>query len=244
LTAINRGHILSIAVARKQIVFSPLSEGWNMNSKSKRVTNVIALVLSFAMAHVYTGVSFAQTRVAAGPNDNFTTAAQQTTGVVSIPSGKAITINGASAISGATIVSGASIETPGAVGATVSLGNLGSLEIEPGAKLSLEFQDGSIKVMLLQGCVTLHTNAGTAGEIDSPKGVIGKTDPKADGVIRTCNTEGGAVLTAPASVGATGGGLFGAGVLADIATLAGFGIIVSSPFIFGNRNPSPAIPNS
>ena len=213
-----------------------------MNSNSKRATRVIALILSFAVTQVYIGVSFAQAGAVAGPNNNFTIAAvQETTGVVSIPSGKAITINGASAISGATVFSGASIETPAGVSSSVSLGSLGSLDIEPNTKLSVEFREGIIKVMLLQGCVTLRTNAGTAGEIASPKGVLGRTDPKADGTIRTCEPEG-AVLTAPATAVGPTGGLFGLGTVGNIALLAGFGVIVSSPFIFGNRNISPTAP--
>src|SRR6185295_14896282 len=104
-------------------------------------------------------------------------------------------------------------------------------------------QEGSIKVMLLQGCVTLHTNAGVTGEVDTPKGVEGKTDPKADGEVRVCHPAGaGGAVLAPAAV-AEGGGLFGLGTFGDIALFAGFGTIVSSPFIFGNRNISPARPN-
>ncbi len=211
-----------------------------MNSKSKRVTSAIALFLSFAIAQIYISVGFAQSGPAAGPNENSTTTSQQTSGVLSVQGGKAITVNGASVINGATILSGASIETPAGVGGTVSLGSLGSLEIEPGSKLTLEFQDGSIKVMLPQGCVTLHTNSGTAGEIDNPQGVAGKTDPKADGVIRVCSDRG-AVRTAPASA-AGGGGLFGLGNAATVAIIAGYGFISGSPFIFRNRNPSPSAP--
>jgi len=193
------------------------------------------------MAQVYIGVSFAQSGPAATTNEVLTPAPQQATGVLSVQGGKAITINGASAISGATILSGANIETPAGVGGSVSLGTLGSLDIEPSARLMLEFQNGSIKVMLLQGCVTLHTNKGTAGEIDNSQGVIGRTDPKADGVIRVCS-DGGAVLTAPATA-APSGNLFGLGTAATIALLAGFGTIVSSPFTFlPNRNISPSAP--
>lgn len=211
-----------------------------MNFKTKRATSIIALGLSFAMAQVYVGVSFAQGGATAVPNDNFTlAAAQQTTGVVSIPSGKAITVNGASTISGATIFSGATVETPAGVGSSISLGSLGSVDVEPGTKLNLEFQDGSIRVMLHQGCVTLHANAGVTGEVDTPKGVEGKTDPKADGEVRVCNPSSAA---APAATVAEGG-LFGLGTFGDIALLAGFGTIVASPFIFGNRNISPARPN-
>ena len=217
-----------------------------MNSKSQRVMSAIALVLSFAIAQVYIGVSFAQAGATTGPNESSTssitsTASQQMTGVLSVQGGRAITVNGASAITGSTILSGASIETPAGVGGTVNLTELGSLEIEPGSKLTLEFQDGNIKVTLLQGCVTLHANKGVTGEIDKPDGNFMKTDPRAEGVLRACNPETGAVLTAPASAEG-GGGLFGSGTFADVAILAGFGTIVSTPFIFGNRNPSRVTP--
>ncbi len=213
-----------------------------MNSRSTRATSVIALILSFAIAQVYVGVSFAQAGAAAVANDNFAlVAAQQTTGVISIPTGKAITINGASAISGATVLSGATIETPAGVGSSLSLGSLGSVDIEPGSRLSVEFQDGSIEVTLLQGCVTLRTNAGVTGEVNTPTGVAGKTDPKADGEVRVCHPAVGAV--SPAATASDGGGLFGLGSFGDVALLAGYGTIVASPWIFGNRNISPTGPN-
>ena len=86
-------------------------------------------------------------------------------------------------------------ETPSGVSSSVNFGSLGWLEIEPSAKLSVEFQEG----VLLPGCVTLHTKAGTTGEVDSPKGVIGTTESEGGGFMRTCNKEGSAAL-APVSV--------------------------------------------
>ena len=97
--------------------------------------------------------------------------------------------------------------------------------------------------MLLQGCVTLHTNSGTAGEIDNPQGVAGKTDPKADGVLRICYPESGAVRTAPAAA-AGAGGLFGLGTAATIAIIAGAGSLVGIPLIFPSRNTSPTAPTA
>ncbi|HEV7397340.1 MAG TPA: hypothetical protein VGN86_12585 [Pyrinomonadaceae bacterium] len=207
-----------------------------MNSKSKRITSGIALLLSLAITQAFVGVSFAQAGASAPANEVLASQPQQTTGVLSVANGKTVTINGAAAISGATILSGANIETPSDVAAAVSLGTLGSLDMEPGAKLTLEFQDSSISVMLLQGCITLHTNTGTTGVVSNSKGVIGKTDPKADGVIRTCADR--AVAVPP--IASTGGSLFGLGTAATIALLGGYGTIIALPFIFGeNRNPSP-----
>jgi hypothetical protein len=212
-----------------------------MNSKSKRITSAVALFLSFAIAQFYIGISFAQSGPSAGEHENPTAPSQQTTGSLSVQGGSAITVNGASTMSGATIFSGANIETPAGVGGTINLGSLGSVQIEPNAKLTLEFRDGSIKVTLVQGCVTLHTSSGTAGEIDNPQGVAGKTDPKADGMVRTCYPESGAVRTAPASAQGKGG-LFGLGTAATIAIIAGMGSLVGLPAIFTNHNPSPTTP--
>lgn len=218
-----------------------------MYSKSQRVMSAIALVISFAIAQVYIGVSFAQAGATAGPNENSTSATnsratpQQMTGVLSVQGGRAIIVNGSSALSGATILSGASIETPAGIGGTVSLAGLGSVEIEPGAKLTLEFREAIIKVMLLQGCITLHANKGVTGEIDRPDGNVMKTDPKAEGVLRVCNPDAGAVRTAPASA-AGQGGLFGLGRAATIAIIAGAGSLAGLPLVFPNRNPSPVAP--
>ncbi|MDQ1728101.1 MAG: hypothetical protein QOD33_226 [Pyrinomonadaceae bacterium] len=198
-----------------------------MNIRTKSIARFVALLLACAVAQVYSGMALAQT-------------AQPAVGSLSVQGGKAISVNGASTITGATIFSGASIETPAGVGSTVNLGN-GSVDIEPGTKLSLEFQDGLIKVTLIQGCATVHANAGTTGEIDRPQGTSEKTDPKAQGVLHVCNPEVGAVRTAPASA-AGQGGLFGLGTAATIAIIAGAGSLFGLPLIFPNANPSPTAP--
>jgi hypothetical protein len=206
-----------------------------MNFRSKGITTAIVLLLAFATSQVYLGVSFAGS-VPTVPGESAAIPPQQTTGILTTQGSKEITVNGANAISGATIVSGASIETPAGVEATVSLGTLGSLHIEPGAKLTLEFAPGTIKVMLIEGCVTLHTNKGTAGEIDNSQGVIGKTDPAKDGKIETCPRR------AAAAVPAAGAG--GLGGLSTAAALTIFGGIVTTAAIVTalsrGGNPSPA----
>src|SRR5882724_6600726 len=119
-----------------------------MNSRQKRVTGAIALFLVFSTTQVYVGVSLAGARSASDRHEASAPAPQQPMGILTTQSNKSITVNGAAAISGATLLSGASVETPEGVGGTVNLGTLGSLQIEPNARLTLEFQAGSIKVML------------------------------------------------------------------------------------------------
>jgi hypothetical protein len=206
-----------------------------MSSIQRRISSTIAILVIFATAQVYLGVSLAASKPAVIPLGISAPAPQQPAGVLTISGGNAITVNGTSAATGATILDGASIETPAGVGANVAFGGPGSLKIEPDAKLTLELRDGSIKVMLLKGCITLRTKKGTAGEIDTSAGVAGKTDVAKDGVLRVCAP--GAVATAPAAAG--GGGLSGVAIAAIIG--GGVGVIAA---VLGSRgsNPSPAIP--
>ena len=89
-----------------------------------------------------------------------------------------ITVNGASASTGANLVTGATIETPAGVGATINLGSLGELEIEPGSELTLEFDHSGnlVKVNLRRGCAKLKTKQNVNGQIDTPDGKSTKTD--------------------------------------------------------------------
>lgn len=91
-----------------------------------------------------------------------------------------ITINGASAVSGATILTGASIETPASVSATIDLGSLGELEIEPNSQVSLDFDQSTntVKVNLKRGCVRLKTKDNVNGEVETADGVKTKSDSK------------------------------------------------------------------
>ncbi|HYJ87069.1 MAG TPA: hypothetical protein VEW46_13495 [Pyrinomonadaceae bacterium] len=91
-----------------------------------------------------------------------------------------ITVNGASAASGANLLTGAIIETPAGVGATINLGTLGELEIEPGSELTLEFDHNGnvVKVNLRRGCGRLRTNENVNGEIVTPDGKTTKSDSK------------------------------------------------------------------
>jgi hypothetical protein len=187
-----------------------------VNSQQKSISTAVALFLVFSTAQLYTRAGFAAP--VAGPDLTLPVMPQQITGGLTTDGNKPISVNGVSAVSGATVVSGASIETPAGVGATVKLGSLGSLQIDPNTKLTLEFQNGSIKVMLLAGCVVLHTKRGTSGEVNGPQGPLGKTDPAKDDEVKTCAP--GATGTVPAA-SAGGGGLFGLGTAATVALIVG-----------------------
>ena len=169
------------------------------------------MLLVFATGPVYV-VSFAEPGSVVPESVAMTP--QQRTGILTTQGNKEITVNGTNSISGATIVSGASIETPAGVSATVSLGRRGSLEIEPNTKLTVEFDQSSVKVMLTEGCGSLRTKKGTTGEISTPKGSAGKTDPAQDGKLEICPRRSAAPIVAAGE-----GGLF------SLVSAAAFAII-------------------
>ncbi len=196
--------------------------------KQRRKTIAIALFVVFATSQVYL-VSFAR------DTTKTTTEAQQPlSGVLSTQGNQAVTVNGVSANSGATILSGATIETPAGVGADINFGPLGSLHIDPNTKVTVEFQNGSIKVTVLQGCVVLHTRRGTRGEVDS-QGGSKTSDVSKNDTLPICAP--GAVATAPAA--APPGPALGAKVIVPI--FAGTGTVLALLAARGS-NPSPTTP--
>ena len=130
-----------------------------------------------------------------------------------------ITVNGASAASGANLLTGATIETPAGVGATINLGTLGELEIEPGSELTLEFDHNGnvVKVNLRRGCARLRTNENVNGQIDTPDGKTTKSDSKRRAAV--CYLAGGS--------GAGDGGGLGAGAWTAILLGAGGAVIAA-----------------
>jgi len=172
------------------------------------------MLLVFATGQVYVSLSFAESGSVV-PGESVAMTPQQQTGILMTQGNKEITVNGTNSISGATIISGASIETPADVGATVSLGIRGSLEIEPNTKLTVEFDQSSVKVKLTEGCGNLRSKKGTTGEITTPKGSAGKTDPAQDGKLEICPRRSAAPIVAGA------GGLFRLGTAAAVAIIAG-----------------------
>lgn len=206
-----------------------------MSPKSKRLATILSLFLVFSVSQVYLGVSFAGPGPATARSESPTLIPQQPTGILSTQGNNSITVNGATAASGATMVSGASIETPSKVSASVNLGSRGSLQIEPNTILTLVFDETSVKVTLIQGCVTLRTKKGTAGEVVGTQGVIGRTGPANDGKVETCpQTPAAAVIPAT-----TIGGVAAMGTAGTLGLIGGITLIVL-PIILGGRNPSPS----
>lgn len=210
-----------------------------MIRRGQKAIKALALVLVFSVLHLFPAAAFA---------------AQGGTGKLTTRGNQSITVNGISANSGATILPGASIETGDQVGATVNLGSLGSLDIAPNTKLQLTFNsNGTIEVMLLEGCVILHVKDGTFGAINTSEGRVVSNDAtrKEAATLDVCLPKGapaaiinqGAAANAGAGAGTAAGGtvasqgLSGAVVGGLIAGGAGLTILA---VIIANRGDNPS----
>jgi hypothetical protein len=216
-----------------------------MTSTFQKTFKATALFLVFSIFQVLVvGVSAAPTPMQDGVKGKLRTTGNQN-----------IIINGNAASNGHTVLTGAMIETPQGVGATINLSSLGSIDFSPGSRAEVTFSDGQIRVLLIQGCVIVHTRLGTYGEIATPQGKATSNDPvrKEAATLDVCNPAGapapiinqGAAANAGAGAGAAGttervgaGWIFFGG--AGLVTLIALAVIIPCE---RGTNPSPSDPS-
>lgn len=228
-----------------------------MNKLPNKAVKAFAVFLAFAVVQISIQIGFAEpvaSDASLAVPQNIIVARLATS------NNQPITVNGASAASGATILSGAEIETPAAVGATINLGALGTVELAENTKVRLTFdENGNLKVVLIHGCAIVKANKNTEGEMEAG-GSSNKTDKSAGGILDICFPPGaaaptvgqGAAAAAGAGAGASSGGAAagaaagaagaggGIGTAATVAIVAGIGAAaVAIPLGFRGQNPSP-----
>jgi hypothetical protein len=202
-----------------------------MTKQRRSTSRAIAVFLAFALVQVCIQLSFA------APVPQQFIARLTTTG------NQPITVNGASAASGASLLTGATIETPAAVSATIDLGALGTVELQPNSSIQLDFDDsGNVRVKVLRGCVVIKKNGPGEAEAYTAEGSSEKTSSNRKG-LGFCYLNGGLnpIQTATAVGGGAGGE--GIGTAALVAILAGGGALAAGliwAFHGGGGNPSPS----
>jgi hypothetical protein len=217
-----------------------------MHSRSSSSLKFTAILLTFCLLQLYTVLA----NGAPVP---------QTLGRLTTRGNQPVSVNGNSVVSGATIASGATISTSDGVGATINLGPLGSVELAPNTQVTIEYNDGQIKVTVIQGCLIIRNKKGTYAEIDTAQGKVASNDPntKPESVIDVCQPVGttspivnqgaaanagvGAGASAGAAVAAGGGGL---SPLATVLVIGGVAGEIGGAFALTGRsaNPSPSAP--
>ena len=202
-----------------------------MTKQRRSTSRAIAVFLAFALVQVCIQLSFA------APVPQQFIARLTTTG------NQPITVNGASAASGASLLTGATIETPAAVSATIDLGALGTVELQPNSSIQLDFDDsGNIRVKVLRGCVVIKKNGPGEAEAYTAEGSSEKTSSNRKGM-GFCYLNGGLnPIQTAATVGGGAGGE-GIGTAALVAIIAGGSALAAGliwAFHGGGGNPSPS----
>lgn len=191
-----------------------------MTLRNRKAVKAIALLLVFSIAQIYVQANFAVTsiarKVSAFP-------ATQATARLTTRGNQPILVNGNNVSSGGTLLTGATIETPDAVGATIDLGPLGTIDLAPNTKIELQFEDGKIRVKVIQGCVIVKAKKGTAATVDTDQGTAASMS--ADGTMTGGdgdNNKKGGALDVCLPPGATSP-ISGAGAAANAGAGAGSG---------------------
>ena len=205
-----------------------------LRRSSSRAT---AVFLAFALVQVCIQLSFAAPATAPAVVPQQFIARLTTTG------NQPITVNGASAASGASLLTGATIETPAAVSATIDLGALGTVELQPGSSIQLDFDDnGNVRVKVLKGCVVIKKKGPGEAEAYTAEGASEKTNNNRKGM-GFCFLNGGLSPLGQAAAAAGGGAGGGIGSAALVAIIAGGGALAAGliwAFHGGGGNPSPS----
>jgi hypothetical protein len=143
-----------------------------MTSKRQKAASAIALLLVFSLSQIYV-----QANLAIKSSDASVAAPTVArTGKLTTRGNNPITVNGNLTNSGTTILTGALLQTPADVGASVQIGKKGLLRMAPKTRLTLNFNDATIDVVLESGLADLTTAPGLKGSITTPDGKTERTD--------------------------------------------------------------------
>lgn len=209
-----------------------------MTRQRRKGFRAIAVFLAFALVQISIQLSFAAPASPSAP----AVVPQQFIARLTTTGNQPITVNNASAASGASLLTGATIETPAAVSATIDLGALGTVELQPNSSIQLDFDDnGNVRVKVLRGCVVIKKKGPGEAEAYTAEGASEKTNNNRKG-LGFCYLNGALNplgQVAAAAGGAAGGGI---GTAALVAIIAGGGALAGGLIwaFSGGGNPSPS----
>jgi hypothetical protein len=209
-----------------------------MTKPRRTGSRATAVFLAFALVQICIQLSFAAPASPSAP----AVVPQQFIARLSTTGNQPITVNNSSAASGASILTGATIETPDAVSATIDLGALGTIELQPNSSIQLDFDDsGNVRVKVLRGCVVIKKSGPGQAEAYTAEGASEKSNNNRKGM-GFCFLNGGLNPIGQAAAASSAGAGGGIGSEALIAVLAGGGALVAGLIwaFHGGGNPSPS----
>jgi hypothetical protein len=220
-----------------------------MNNSHRNAFKATAIFLAFALVQLSLQLSFAAPAASSMP-----TVPQELLGRITTTGTGPATINGNNAASGDTVTSGSIVQTPSGTEATVDLGPLGSIELQSGTRIRLDYscpaaqlgnpdpQSCRVYVTLFAGCVTSNYKQGSHHKIAADsRGLIAQSDPDNErsggGVLKTCSDSAPIAAVAPGGGGGAWTGTKIGLLLAAIAVPTAVILIA-----LDDENPSPSAP--
>ena len=190
-----------------------------MDTRKKKALKALAVFLAFSFAQVYVQAGLPSPATPARPP-------QQLIARLTTTGNKSILVNGASVGTGGSILTGATIETPDQVGATIDLGDAGVIELQPGSKIQLDWnENGNVRVNVIKGCAVARKKTDVLpGEIQMYTYTTCEQTDKKRSNMGFCVTPNGGLspFSAPApSIGPIVGGITGVTVVVVVLTRGG-----------------------
>src|SRR5882672_11762841 len=192
-----------------------------METRRRKALKALAVFLAFSFAQVYVQAGLPNPAPAPG------TPQRPITAKLITKNNQPITVNGNSMGTGGTLLTGATIETPDQVGATIDLGDAGVIELQPGSKIQLDFdENGNVRVKVIRGCaVTKKKSNVLPGEMEL------YTDQASEKTDKKRRHVAGCILP-NGQLGSLSGGIGGA-TLAGVAVAGGTAGIIAAALTRG-----------
>jgi hypothetical protein len=198
-----------------------------MDTRKQKALKALAVILAFSFAQVYVQARLPNP---ASPPQRAITARLLT------KNNQPITVNGTATGTGATILTGATIETPDQVGGTVDLGDAGVVELQPGSKVQLDFdENGNVRVKVIRGCaVTRKKTNVLPGEMEIYTDAASEKTDKKRRHMGFCLLPNGGLGAMSAAAGLS------TGQIAAIAAASIGGGVATAVAVTRGGNPSPS----
>ncbi len=189
-----------------------------MNLRRSKALKALAVFAAFSFAQIYVQASLPNAKTGGAPPQRVITARLTT------KNNQPITVNGNAVGTGGTILTGATIETPDQVSAVIDLGEAGVVEVQPGSKIQLDFdENGNVRVKVISGCALTQKKSNVLpGEMEL------YTDNASEKTDKNRNHVGGCILPNGQLGSLPGGGLTGGELTGIILGGTGGAIVIGA----------------
>jgi hypothetical protein len=160
-----------------------------MANKHRALPRAVAVFLTLGLLNLCVLFGAGTSRAATSPGASETSSSKLLVGRLNVAEQQSVFVNGNVAGAGTTIFSGMRLQTPEGVNATVQLGALGQLSIEPGSDLTLDFSNSRVDVKIAAGDAALTTTKDVTGTLTTSDGRVLKSENSKAGTLASKTTK-------------------------------------------------------